>query len=84
MPRGPGDKTLAHGYKINHLPNTFKKFYGTPTDLVGLYKKCLSNVCSLYHENIFFFRFVKAKLIKLAGMESLMHEANHAYSIQST
>ena len=29
----------------NRLSNTFKKFYGRHTDLVGQYKKCLSNVC---------------------------------------
>ena len=35
-------------------------------------------------EVIFFFRFVKAELIKLAGMVGVMHEADDAYSIQST
>ena len=33
---------LSQGYKVNHLSNTFKKFYGRHTDLVGQYKK---NVC---------------------------------------
>ena len=33
---------------------------------------------------IFFFRFVKAELIKLAGMAGVMHETDHAYSIRST
>ena len=28
--------------------------------------------------------FLMAKLIKLAKMEGIMHEADHAYSIQST
>ena len=28
--------------------------------------------------------FVKAELIKLAKMEGVIHEADHAYSIQST
>ena len=35
-------RLLSQGYKINRLSNTFKKFYGTNTDLVGQYKKnCL-------------------------------------------
>ena len=33
---------LSQGYKVNCLSNTFKKFYGRHTDLVGQYKK---NVC---------------------------------------
>ena len=32
-------KLLSQGYKINRLSNTFKKFYGRHTDLVGQYKK---------------------------------------------
>ena len=28
--------------------------------------------------------FVKAKLIKVAKMEGVMHEVDHAYSVQST
>ena len=32
-------RTLLQGYKINRLSNTFKKFYGRHTDLVGQYKK---------------------------------------------
>ena len=39
-------RLLSQGYKINRLSNTFKKFYGRHTDLVGQYKKkCLSDVC---------------------------------------
>ena len=35
-------RLLSQGYKINRLSNTFKKFYGRNTDLVGQYKKnCL-------------------------------------------
>ena len=37
-------KLLSQGYKINRLSNTFKKFYGRHTDLVGQYKK---NVCQM-------------------------------------
>ena len=32
-------KLLSQGYKINRLSNTFKKFYGQYTDLVGQYEK---------------------------------------------
>ena len=32
-------RLLSHGYKVNRLSNTFKKFYGRHTDLVGQYKK---------------------------------------------
>ena len=35
-------RLLSQGYKVNRLSNTFKKFYGSHTDLVGQYKK---NVC---------------------------------------
>ena len=36
---------LPQGYKVNRLSNTFKKFYGRHTDLVGQYKK---NVCEMF------------------------------------
>ena len=71
-------RLLSQGYKINHLSNTFKKFYGRHIDLVGKYKK---NVCQMID---LFFRFVKAKLIKLAGMMGVVHGADHACSCQST
>ena len=38
-------RLLSQGYKVNHLSNTFKKFYGRHTDLVGQYK----NSCRLWH-----------------------------------
>ena len=38
-------RPLSQGYKINRLSNTFKKFYGRHTDLVGQYKK---NVCQMF------------------------------------
>ena len=39
-------RLLSQGYKVNRLSNTFKKFYGRHTELVGQYKKkCLPNVC---------------------------------------
>ena len=39
-------RLLSKDYKVNCLPNTFKKFYGKHMDLVGQYrKKCLPNVC---------------------------------------
>ena len=83
--RVPGDKTCHRVIKFNRLTNTFKKFYGRHTDLVGQYKK---NVCQMFadctSENDFSPGFVKAELIKLAKIAGVMHEADHAYSIQST
>ena len=37
-------KLLSQGDKVNRLSNTFKKFYGRHTDLVGQYK---NNVCQM-------------------------------------
>ena len=42
-------RLLSQGYKVNHLSNTFKKFYGRHTDLVGQYKK---NVCQMFSDSI--------------------------------
>ena len=39
-------RRLSQGYKVNRLSNTFKKFYGRHTDLVGQYKK-MSAKCLL-------------------------------------
>ena len=38
-------RLVSQGYKINRLPNTFKKFYGRQTDLVEQYKKY---VCEMF------------------------------------
>ena len=38
-------RLLSQGDKVNRLSNTFKKFYGRHTDLVGQYKK---NVCQMF------------------------------------
>ena len=43
--RTPVTRLLSQGYKVNRLSNTFKKFYGRHTDLVGQYKK---NVCQMF------------------------------------
>ena len=40
---------LSQGYKVNRLSNTFKKFYGRHTDLVGQYRK---NVCQMFADSI--------------------------------
>ena len=40
---------LSQGYKVNCLSNTFKKFYGRHTDLVGQYKK---GVCQMFADSI--------------------------------
>ena len=42
-------RLLSQGYKVNRLSNTFKKFYGRHTDLVGQYKK---NVCQMFNDSI--------------------------------
>ena len=42
-------RLLSQGYKINRLSNTFKKFYGRHTDLVGQYKK---SVCQMFSDSI--------------------------------
>ena len=42
-------RLLSQGYKLNRLSNTFKKFYGRHTDLVGQYKK---NVCQMFADSI--------------------------------
>ena len=42
-------RLLSQGYKVNRLPNSFKKFCGRHTDLVGQYKK---NVCQMFADSI--------------------------------
>ena len=42
-------RLLSQGYKVNRLSNTFKKFYGRHTDLVGQYKQ---NVCQMFADSI--------------------------------
>ena len=42
-------RRLSQGYKVNRLSNTFKKFYGRHTDLVGQYKKY---VCQMFADSI--------------------------------
>ena len=42
-------RLLLHGYNVNQLSNTFKKFYGRHTDLIGQYKK---NVCQMFVDSI--------------------------------
>ena len=42
-------RLLSQGYNVNCLSNTFKKFYGRHTDLVGQYKK---NVCQMFADSI--------------------------------
>ena len=42
-------RLLSQGYKVNRLSNTFKKFYGRHTALVGQYKK---SVCQMFADSI--------------------------------
>ena len=54
--------------------------------LLDKIRKCLPNVCLFYQLNDFhsFVDLPMAKLINVAKMVSVMHEADHTYSIQST
>ena len=38
-------RLLSQGYKVNRFSNTFQKFYGRHTHLIGQYKK---NVCQMF------------------------------------
>ena len=42
-------RVLSQDYKVNSLPNAFKKFYGRHTDLVGQYQK---NVCQMFADSV--------------------------------
>ena len=42
-------RLLSQGYKVNRLSNTFKKFYGRHTNLVGQYMK---DVCQMFADSI--------------------------------
>ena len=42
-------RLVSHGYKLNRFFNTFKKFYGRHTALVGQYQK---NVCQMFANSI--------------------------------
>ena len=44
-------RRLSHGYKVNRLSNTFKKFYGRHTDRVGQYRK---DVCQMFADSMIF------------------------------
>ena len=61
-------RLLSQGYEVNRFSNTFKKFYGRHTDLVGQYKK-VSAKCLLIQsvEIIFIFDgFANAQINKLS------------------
>ena len=79
-------RLLSQGYKVDRLSNTFKKFYGRHTDLVGKYKK---NFCQIFADSfsksdVHFCLFAMVELTKLAKMVGDLHKAGHAYSINST
>ena len=79
-------RLLSQGYKVNRLSNTFKKFYGRHTYLVGQYKKnfCQMLANSISENDVYFYDLPMAKLIKLAKTAGVMHETDHAYSVRST
>ena len=54
-PRALMTRFLSQGYKVNCLSNTFKTFYGRHTDLVGQYKRNVSQVFADSVEMIFIF-----------------------------
>ena len=81
-------RLLQQCYKVYRLSNMLKKSYGRHTNLVGQYKK--KNVCQMFTDSIswndfhLLMDFPMSKLmIKSAKMAGVMHEADHAYSIQS-
>ena len=47
--RAPVTRLLSLGYKVDCLSNTFKKFSGRHTDLVGQHKK---NVCQMFADSV--------------------------------
>ena len=47
--RALATRLLSQGCKVNRLSNTFKKFYGRHTDLVGEYRK---DVCQMFADSI--------------------------------
>ena len=58
-------RLLSQGYKVKRLSNTFKKFYGRHTDLVGQYKKNVCQMFAIVPVKMIFFRLANAELIKL-------------------
>ena len=61
-------RLLSQGYKVNRFSNTFKKFYGRHTDLVGQYKK---NVCQMFAYSIsqndfHFYGFADSQIDKIS------------------
>ena len=77
-------RLLLQGYRVDRLSNTFGKFCGRHTDLVGQYKKSVCQMFANCTSSNDFSGFFKAELIKLAKMTGVMHDADHAYSIRST
>ena len=60
-------RLLSQGYKVNRLSNTFKKFYGRHTDLVGQKKVSAKCLLILSVEMIFIFDgFANAQINKIS------------------
>ena len=70
-------RLLSQGYKVNRLSNTFKKFYGRHRSSWTIQAKAVEMI-------LFLMDLPMVKLIKLAKMAGVMHEADHAYYIWST
>ena len=80
-------RLLSQGYKLDRLSNTFKKFYGRQNNLLDNTRKTSVKCFLILPVKMLYFLFcgfVQAELIKLAKMTGVMHEADHAYSVQST
>ena len=54
---------LSQGYKVNRLSNTFKKFYGRHTDLVGQYKKMSVKYLLILPPKMIYFLFVDLSML---------------------
>ena len=61
-------RLLSQGYKVNHLSNTFKKFYGRHIDLIGQYRKMSAKFLLILSVGMsfIFMDLPMAELIKLA------------------
>ena len=61
-------RLMSQDYKVKRLSNTFKKFNGRHTDLVGQYKK---NVCQMFADSVsendlHFFRICRGRIDEIS------------------
>ena len=77
-------KVLTFTSHILVSTNLFRKFSGTHTDLVVKYEK---NVCEVFvnsirYNDLQFYGFVMPRLIRLAKLTGIMHDADHACCLE--